>query len=106
MANICENKFYIYCDSESVIEKIVEKLDALFEDTLDGEISYAVDNAVEGYFDSRWAFPEDIFNDFFEEFNNDSIYMRCLSEEYGCGLVSMNIYVDGQWKNPQCFDLY
>jgi hypothetical protein len=106
MANICDNKFYIYCDSESVIEKIVEKLDTLFEDTLDGEISYATENAIEGYFDSRWAFPEDIFNDFFKEFDDDSLYMRCLSEEYGCGLVSMNIYVDGQWKNPQCFDLY
>ena len=106
MANICDNKFYIYCDSESVIEKIVEKLDTLFEDTLDGEISYATDNAIEGYFDSRWAFPEDIFNDFFKEFDDDSLYMRCLSEEYGCGLVSMNIYVDGQWKEPQCFDLY
>lgn len=106
MANICENKFHIYCDSGLVIEKIVEKLDTLFETTLDGEISYASDNSIEGYFDSRWAFPEDIFNDFFEEFNDDSIYMRCLSEEYGCGLVSMNIYVDGQWKEPQCFDLY
>ena len=106
MANICDNKFYIYCDSESAIEKIVEKLNTLFEDTLDGEISYATENAIEGYFDSRWAFPEDIFNDFFKEFDDDSLYMRCLSEEYGCGLVSMNIYVDGQWKNPQCFDLY
>jgi hypothetical protein len=106
MANICENKFHIYCDSESVIEKIVGKLDTLFEDTLDGEISYASDSTIEGYFDSRWAFPEDVFEDFFEEFNDDSIYMRCLSEEYVCGLVSMNIYVDGQWKEPQCFDLY
>lgn len=106
MANICENKFHIYCDSESVIEKIVEKLNTLFETTLDGEISYASDGTIEGYFDSRWAFPEDVFEDFFEEFDEDSIYMRCLSEEYGCGLVSMNIYVDGQWKEPQCFDLY
>jgi hypothetical protein len=106
MANICENKFHIYCDSESVIEKIVGKLDTLFEDTLDGEISYASDSTIEGYFDSRWAFPVEVFNDFFREFNDDSIYMRCLSEEYGCGLVSMNIYVDGQWKEPQCFDLY
>ena len=106
MANICDNKFYIYCDSESVIEKIVEKLDTLFDDTLDGEISYATENAIEGYFDSRWAFPEDIFNDFFKEFDDDSLYMRCLSEEYGCGLVSMNIYVGGQWKEPQCFNLY
>lgn len=106
MANICENKFHIYCDSESVIEKIVEKLDTLFETTLDGEISYASDSIIEGYFDSSWAFPDDVFDDFFEEFKDDSIYMRCLSEEYGCGLVSMNIYVDGQWKEPQCFDLY
>lgn len=106
MANICENKFHIYCDSESVIKKIVEKLDTLFETTLDGEISYASYGTIEGYFDSRWAFPEDIFNDFFEEFDDDSIYMRCLSEEYGCGLVSMNIYTDGQWKEPQYFDVY
>lgn len=106
MANICENKFHIYCDSEAVIEKIVEKLDTLFEDTLDGEISYTSDGVIEGYFDSRWVFPDDIFNDFFEGFEDDSIYMRCLSEEYGCGLVSMNIYVDGQWKEPQYFDVY
>ena len=106
MANICENKFHIYCDSELVIEKIVEKLDTLFETTLDGEISYASDNTIEGYFDSRQSFPEDIFKDFFEEFDDGSIYMRCLSEEYGWGLVSMNIYIDGQWKEPQCFNLY
>lgn len=106
MANICENKFHIYSDNESTIEKIVEKLDALFEDTLDGEISYADENIIEGYFDSRWAFPEDIFNDFFKEFDDDSLYMRCLSEEYGCGLVSMNVYVDSQWKETQCFNLY
>ena len=106
MANICENKFHIYCDNESVIEKIVEKLDTLFETTLDGEISFAGDNIIEGYFDSRWAFPDDVFEDFFEGFDDDSIYMRCLSEEYGCSLVSMNVYTDGQWKEPQCFDLY
>lgn len=106
MANICENKFHIYCDNESVIEKIVEKLDTLFETTLDGEISFADDNIIEGYFDSRWAFPDDVFEDFFEGFDDDSIYMRCLSEEYGCSLVSMNVYTDGQWKEPQCFDLY
>lgn len=106
MANICENKFHIYCESESVLEKIIEKLNTLFEDTLDGDISYTSESVIEGYFDSRWAFPEDVFNDFFEGFNDDSIYMRCLSEEYGCGLVSMNIYIEGQWKEPQYFDVY
>ena len=75
MANICENKFHIYCDSESVIEKIVERLDTLFEDTLDGEISYASESIIEGYFDSRWAFPEDIFNDFLK--NLMMIHFTC-----------------------------
>ena len=45
-----------------------------------------------------------LFEDFFNEFADDTIYMRCLSEEYGCGLVSMNIYDNG-WRDPQYFDL-
>lgn len=106
MANICENKFHIYCDDSEIIKAIEKKLDDLFQETLDGEIDYVTENTIEGYFDSRWAFPEDIFNDFFEGFNDASIYMRCLSEEYGCSLVSMNIYTNGQWKEPQYFDVY
>ena len=38
------------------------------------------------------------------EFADDTIYMRCLSEEYGCGLVSMNVYSEGSWWEPQYFD--
>ena len=49
--------------------------------------------------------PDHIFENFFDEFADDTIYMRCLSEEYGCGLVSMNIYDKGEWKIPQYFDL-
>ena len=106
MANICDNKFYIFCEDEGVLNDIIEKLENTFGDQLDGEISYSDENMIEGYFDSKWCFPDQIFDDFFNEFDDDSIYMRCLSEEYGCGLVSMNIYTNGQWKEPQCFDLY
>ena len=35
----------------------------------------------------------------------DDCYFRCLSEEYGCGYVAMNIFKDGEWWNEQCFDL-
>ena len=105
MANICENKFYITCDDEQVLEKIIEKLDKLFQESLDGEITYDGESFIEGYFDSRWSFPEHLFEDFFDEFADDTIYMRCLSEEYGCGLVSMNIYSNGIWRTPQYFDL-
>ena len=105
MANICENKFYIYCSEENT-EKISNKLEELFSDTLNGEITYEDESIIEGDFDSRWCFPDEIFNDFFEEFEDDEdSYMRCLSEEYGCQLVSMNIYRDGGWTEPQYFDL-
>lgn len=105
MANICDNKFYITCDDSQVMDKITEKLDKLFQDKLDGEITYTDELFIEGYFDSKWSFPEYLFKDFFDEFTDDTIYMRCLSEEYGMGLVSMNIYSESHWRTPQYFDL-
>ena len=62
------------------------------------------DRIIEGWFDSCWRFPDEIFDSFFEEFKDDTIYMRCLSEEYGCGLISMNVYSEGSWWEPQYFN--
>lgn len=104
MANICDNKFLISCEDENVSEQISKKLGELFEEDLDGEITYEDGGIIEGWFESRWSFPDDIFDDFFEEFKDDSIYMRCLSEEYGMGLVSMNVYSEGNWWEPQYFN--
>ena len=106
MANICTNKFYIYSSIAKNIPKIKENLENLFKEKLDGEIYYETDHCIEGYFDSKWCFPDEIFDNFFDEFSDTDLYMRCLSEEYGCDLVSMNIYVDGGWKEPQYFDLW
>ena len=104
MANICENKFYIYCSEENT-EKISNKLEELFSNTLNGEITYEDESIIEGYFDSRWCFPDEIFDNFFDEFaEEETIYMRCLSEEYGNDLVSMNVYSDGSWWEPQYFN--
>ena len=105
MANICDNKFLISCDNEEVLEHISNKLETLFETELEGDITYEDDGIIEGWFDSRWNFPDEIFDNFFTEFADDTIYMRCLSEEYGMGLVSMNIYSDCHWRTPQYFDL-
>ena len=95
MANICENKYYITCDNSETLDAIAHKLDQVFGDRLDGEITYWDESFLEGYFDSKWSFPDYIFENFFDEFADDTIYMRCLSEEYGCGLVSKNIYYKG-----------
>ena len=104
MANICDNKFLISCDNEEVLEQISNKLEKLFEDELEGEIVYGDETIIEGWFGSSWNFPDEIFNGFFTEFADDTIYMRCLSEEYGCGLVSMNVYSEGSWWEPQYFN--
>ena len=104
MANICDNKFYITCDDSKILDVIVTKLNQTFS-YLDGEITYIDQNSIEGYFDSKWSFPKHIFKNFFDEFNDDTIYMRCLSEEYGCNYVAMNIYEDKSWKSEQTFDL-
>ena len=104
MANICDNKFLISCEDENIVEQISNKLEKLFEEDLDGEITYENNGIIEGWFESRWSFPDDIFDDFFEEFKDNSIYMRCLSEEYGMGLVSMNVYSEGNWWEPQHFN--
>ena len=104
MANVCDNKFLISCEDENIVKQISNKLEKLFEEYLDGEITYEDGGIIEGWFDSRWSFPFDLFEDFFEEFKDDSIYMRCLSEEYGMGLVSMNVYSEGNWWKPQYFN--
>ena len=104
MANVCDNKFLISCEDENIVKQISKKLGELFAEDLYGEITYEDERIIEGYFESRWRFPDDIFDDFFEEFKDDSIYMRCLSEEYGCELISMNVYSEGSWWEPQYFN--
>ena len=105
MANICDNNFKIFCEEENIIEEIVKKLDELFNDELDGNINYIDENLIEGYFESRWDFPYDIFKHFFDEFDDDSIEMMCLSVEWGCNVFAMNIYRNKKWEESQYFNV-
>lgn len=103
MANIAENKFYLEVDEDFDITPIREKIEKVFEDNLEGEITWADDSFIEGYFESRWDFPMEIWDEILEE---QPIYFRCLTEEYGVGLVSMNIHdKDGYWRDTQYFEL-
>lgn len=105
MANICGNNFYVTADSKDTIQQIKDKFETLFVDKLMGDLSWVDDYFLEGYFDSKWVFPMSLFKDLFQDVKDDTLYMRCLSEEYGCGYVAMNIYSNGEWQKEQTFDL-
>lgn len=105
MANICENKFYIGSENRETIETVSKKLKVIFTERLNGEITWEDDGFIEGYFDSKWVFPDIIFKKIFKDIKDDTLYMRCLSEEYGCEYVAMNIYRDGDWREEQSFNL-
>lgn len=105
MANICYNKFYLSIEcAEDIFEDLVRQL----EDKFNVEIFYDEYNDdcsfIDGGFDSNWSFPHHLFKGFFESFDNDTIYFRCLSEEYGCNYIALNIYEDGKWKDEQTFN--
>lgn len=105
MANLCDNTFYLFCENSEILTKIIDKINHLFENNLYGEICACDANFIEGYFESKWSFPIYLFENFFDEFENEDIYMRCLSTEYGMGYVAMNIYENGAWRKEQTFDL-
>lgn len=109
MANICENKFIFSNEGNDEEYKRIKHI--LIEDIgwehgneFDGEITYEDECFIEGWFESRWVFPSEYFEKLIPE-DIEGIDFRCLSEEYGCGYVAMNIYRDGSWWDEQTFDL-
>ena len=103
MANICTNKFYMNLEncSEKEANSIVDEINKLLNEKLEGVIDYADEGTYEGWFDSRWDFPMEILGPIFE---GTHAYFRCLSEEYGCEYVAMNIYNGDSWEEEQCFN--
>lgn len=103
MANICDNKFYFSCENH--IENWEKKFSQFF-DELGGDWESNGCNWIEGYFESRWTFPREDFEELFKDApKEDDVYFRCLSEEYGLGYVAMNIFENGMFRPEQCFNL-
>lgn len=103
MANIADNKFYMSWNSDYDISPTLDQIAELFDDLEGGYISHETPNFIEGGFNSKWNFPFNFWNEILKD---KPIYFRCLTEEYGMGLVSMNIHnEDGTWREPQYFDL-
>ena len=99
MANICTNSFCLNKQvSDSDYKKSSENLKR-FLDSINSDYDED-DDFIDGYFDSKWVFPMDEIKDLLV----GDVYFRCLSEEYGCGYVAMNIYDEG-WQSEQTFDI-
>jgi hypothetical protein len=99
MANICTNKLYLSTGSWKLRDSVMKSIRQSFRC---GSVLY--DNGevfeCEIEFDSRWTFPrgemEDLTKGLPEE--ND-LYIRVLSYEFGCEYVGFNIYADGEWQD-------
>ena len=102
MANIADNKFYLFSE-ETISDQLIQDIRKLVIEQFEGDIWFSDDNCIEGVFESRWDFPFDAWD---RVIGKLPIYFRCLTEEYGMSLVSMNIHnEDGTWREPQYFDL-
>lgn len=101
MANICSNKFYFECENN--FQKYLDDFKTVLECDIEVGDYYNNGGCCDGWFESRWIFPMTRIKGLFDP--KDNCYFRCLSEEYGCGYVAMNIYEDGEWRDEQCFDL-
>lgn len=102
MANICYNKFTLSEENENHndYQEVKNKLNELLN-TLRGDLDEIDEGVCEGFFDSKWTFPAHLIGPIIE---GKEVYFRCLSEEYGCCYVAMNVYSDGYWHDEQCFD--
>lgn len=81
MANICENTIKVFTDDEGN-KKYISKF---MLDNFRCDLEEVDSNMLEGYFDSRWVFPEELMDELYEKIpNKNDIDMTCLSVEWGC----------------------
>lgn len=81
MANVCDNDWYCTSENEENLKVIKE----FIENEFYGELTYEDSTSLEGFFESRWVFPEEKMQELYELIpDKEDIYMRCLSVELGC----------------------
>lgn len=81
MANICENTIRVFTEDEDNKSYICKFMKDNFRCDLE-DVDY---NMLEGYFDSRWSFPEELMEEMYKGLpNKDDIDITCLSVEWGC----------------------
>jgi len=94
MANYATNLFFATTENEQDLDKIEVFLNDNFGDCY----LERADDALEGEFSSRWAYPEELIDELVAALETkDSIYIRVLTYEMGCEYVSFRTYSQGKW---------
>lgn len=95
MANYATNLFFATTKNEQDLNKIEVFLNDNFGDCF----LECADDALEGEFSSRWAYPKELIDELVASLETkDSIYIRVLTYEMGCEYVSFRIFSQGKWN--------
>lgn len=97
MADICENKMYVYSEDPANINY----LSGWCKSNLDGYPELIDDNSFEYYFESRWDFPEKEMKEMVCELpNKKDIYIKVLSVEDTNYYCCFHVYEGDGWYVP------
>jgi hypothetical protein len=99
MANICTNRLYLSTGNEELRDALVESIRQTFDcndvHSFNGEVS---ESEIE--FDSGWTFPHREMEELTKELPQENdLYIRVLSYEFGCEYVGLNVYASGEWHD-------
>jgi hypothetical protein len=97
MANICTNKLWLSTEDRQLRDTLVNSIRQSFH-CVDEQLLDSSDFACEIEFDLRWTFPQTEMEALTKGLPEDNdLYIRVLSHEYGCEYVGFNIYTSGEW---------
>jgi len=97
MANICTNMLYLSTKDSRLRDTLMEAIDQSFYCT---DVQFTDSNVFdcEIEFNSRWTFPQKEMEALTKELPEDNdLYIRVLSYEFGCEYIGFNTYVSGEW---------
>ncbi len=94
MANYATNIFFASTENENDLNKIEKYLNETFYDCY----LERWDECIDGEFESRWDYPEELMNKLFDQLEEkDKLYCRVLTHELANEYVSFRMFTNGEW---------
>lgn len=96
MANICNNKMYVYSSNKESLQQIQEFMENWGMASTLEEID---EETLEYYFDSNWNFPEKDMQKMTDSIKDtEDLYIKVLSIEEGNYYAEYNVFENGCWN--------